>query len=195
LAEFDTPVHVEYVTTDEKRSESIKNHILPEADSIGMDEYELKELSSIEGPGDVDLGEAYQASKEMIEEHNLSRVHIHTINYHLVVVEEDYEIKSEKIRDSMLFGEVCAMQLAENGHIPNKTDIENFGMENKYLKKLDHLEDFADYFDLDNFVETGFAKIEDYRVIAIPIIIHEDAERLVGMGDVISSAAFTSELK
>ncbi|EHK00758.1 hypothetical protein HRED_11237, partial [Candidatus Haloredivivus sp. G17] len=46
----------------------------------------------------------------------------------------------------------------------------------------------------DEFVETGKALIEDYKVCAIPTLIHEDPKRLVGMGDLISSGAFAYEL-
>lgn len=196
LSLLDTPKHLEYVTTDEDTREKLEEHILPEVDSIGLDEYEIKELSSKEiDEDDLNLGTAYKASKNLIEQHSLSRVHLHTYNFHLIVVEKDYPVKSEKIRDAMLFGELSSIQLAEKGRIPDKEDIEDFDMEGKYLKRLDDFEDFADYFELNNFVEKGIAELEGYRVVAIPTIVIEDPERLVGMGDVISSATFTSEIK
>lgn len=195
LEMFETPIHVEYVDVDNNIREKLERYILPQVDSIGLDEYELKELSDQDIKGDASLGDAYQCAKNLIQEHGLSRVHIHTYRYHVTVVEEDYEVDSKKIRSSMLFGGLCAVQMGEYGFIPGESEIMDFTMENKYMRKLDELEDFADYLDLDHFVETGTAEIEDFRVIATPVIVHEDPKRTVGMGDLISSATFTSELK
>lgn len=195
LEMFETPIHVEYVDVDNNIREKLEKYILPQVDSIGLDEYELKELSDQDIKGDASLGDAYQCAKNLIQEHGLSRVHIHTYRYHVTVVEEDYEVDSKKIRSSMLFGGLCAVQVGEYGFIPGESEIMDFTMENKYMRKLDELEDFADYLDLDHFVETGTAEIEDFRIIATPVIVHEDPKRTVGMGDLISSATFTSELK
>lgn len=192
---FETPIHLEYVDTDEELSSQILENIMPVVDSLGLDEFELRDLADESLSSEVHLGEAFNIAKDIIEEYQLSRIHIHTYNYHVTVVEDDYKINDEKIRDSMLFAEVCAIQMADKGRIPQKEDVQDFSMKDKYLKRLDHLEEFADFFDLEEFVESGIAEINGYRVIAIPTIIHEEPKRLVGMGDIISSAAFISELK
>ncbi|PSH00810.1 MAG: hypothetical protein BRC30_01575, partial [Nanohaloarchaea archaeon SW_7_46_7] len=63
------------------------------------------------------------------------------------------------------------------------------------IERLDELEHFEDFFDLNGFVETGIACVDDLKVVAIPTIIHENPDRLVGMGDIISAGAFVGELK
>jgi ADP-dependent phosphofructokinase/glucokinase len=200
LEKIKTPIHLEYVDMDRKTLELVEKYVLPHVDSLGCDEYELK---SIEDKLDLDvteneaisLGEAFTASKKLIEEYGLSRVHIHTYRFHSVVVDDDYPIETERIRDAMMWGELSAIQMAETGRLPNLEDVRDFEMEDKHLKRLDELEHFEDFFDLENFAREGTAEVEGYRVAAIPAIIHEEPERLVGMGDVISSGTFVWELK
>lgn len=200
LKQLDTPTHVEYVDMSEEKLELLLDHVLPHVDSLGCDEYELK---SIENKLDLEatendkitLGEAYDASKSLIDNHGLSRVHIHTYRFHSVVTDQDYSIRPEKIRDGMLWGEMSAIKVAENGRLPKPGDIDGLDMEDKHLKRLDELEHFEDFFDLEDFARTGFADLDDYRIAAIPAIIHEEPERLVGMGDIISSGTFVWELK
>lgn len=199
LEQIETPIHMEYVDVDPEALELIVDHVLPHVNSIGLDEHEMKELedkleldtSTEEGS----LGEAFETCKELIDEYGLERAHIHTYDFHIVVVEEDYEVTDEKIRESMLFGEISAIQMADTGEIPEADDLSSFNTDDKHIRRLDELEDFQDFFGIQGFVETGIAEIEDYRVIAIPTIIHEDPKRLVGMGDIISSGAFVHEVR
>lgn len=199
LKQIDTPIHMEYVDVSPEVLEMISKYVMPNVDSIGLDEHEMRE---IEEKLDLDtrteegsLGEAYETGKELIDEHGFSRVHIHTYDFHVIVVEEDYPVEDEKIRESMLFGEISAIQMAETGEIPSMEDINSLNMDNKHIRRMDDMEHFQDFFGLQDFTSEGIADIEDYRVIAIPTLIHEDPARLVGMGDIISSGAFVHEVR
>ncbi len=200
LSKLEIPVHLEYVHKNEKITSLIIEHIASEVDSIGLDETEMKKLLSVmqierEDEGDLNLGEAFREGKKILEELNLSRLQLHTYRYHLTLTETSYTRSKEKIRDAMLFGEVAAIQTAEKGEIPDKEVITDFNMENKELHPLRELEHFEDFFDLEDFSREGVAEVEDLNVIAIPTIIHQDPKRTVGMGDIISSGAFTSEFR
>lgn len=198
LDQIQTPVHLEYVNTDEDRAEMIIKKILPKVDSIGLDEEEAKQvtrlLNSEEIEDELTTGEAFELARSLIEEHGLSRCQVHTYNFHVTVVDDSYPVETEKIRDAMLFGEISAIKSAEKGSIAGRNDFKELDMENKHIKRLDMLEDFGNFFDLEDFARNGIGEVEDYRVAAIPTIIHEDPERVVGLGDIISSGTFVGEV-
>ena len=195
LEKFNTSVHMEYVDLSDKLN-LLEKYVFPHIESIGLDEYEMKALEeALDVQLDDDepsLGEAFQFAKFFINEFDLDRVHIHTYGYHLNVTTNEYSVNPEKIRESMLYGETSAVQMADKGEIPE--EIESLEFDNKHIRKLDDLEDFGNFFGLEGFTETGIAEVEGFNVIAIPPVIHEDPERLVGMGDVISAGSFVKEI-
>ncbi len=200
LSKMDVPVHLEYVHKNSDLARLIAKHVIPHVDSIGLDETEMKEVLDTlnierESSGDLNLGEAFKEGKKLLEKFDISRLHLHTYRYHLVLTDIPYPSTKEDIRDGMLYGELAAIQTAEEGEIPGKEDIKSFDMENKKLQSLRELKHFEDFFDLQDFSKTGKGTVEDLNVVAIPTIIHRDPERTVGMGDIISSGAFTSEFK
>lgn len=195
---IDKPVHLEFVNKNSETTSLIIKHVLPEVESFGLDESEFEsliELLSIEKDtsDNLNLGKAFNAAKKIIERFKLERIHLHTYRYHLTVTTEDYATPADKIRESMLYGELAAIQAADTGHIPEADDILDFDMKNKEINGLHELHHFADFFDLEDFEQTGIAEIDGFKVVAIPTIIHNDPEKTVGMGDIISSGAFTSE--
>ncbi|MFB6115203.1 MAG: ADP-dependent glucokinase/phosphofructokinase [Candidatus Nanohalobium sp.] len=198
LDEIETLTHMEYVNTDDKTAEKIIKKIFPKIDSVGLDEEEAKQVREIvkseDTEGELTTGHAFKLGKELIEDFDLSRCQVHTYNFHITVVEDDYPVETEKIRDAMLFGEISAIKTAERGSIVQRKDLKDLDMEDKHIKRMDMLEDFADFFQIDNFVRDGTGKVEGYRVAAIPTIIHEDPKRVVGMGDILSSGAFVGEV-
>ncbi len=198
LERLEIPVHMEYAHRDNQTALNIVEDIMPYVDSIGLDEAEFKKLAELlnqeDIEGNVSLGEAFRHSKDIIETVDVSRVHLHTYRYHVVVTKKNYPTKPEKIRRSMLYGEISAIQKAEKGRIPDLVDIEDFKSENVDLNGLTELRHFGDYFNLDSFTETGIADMGQHIVVAIPTLIHREPERTVGMGDIISSGAFTVEL-
>lgn len=194
---IDKPVHLEFVNKNMETTSLILKHVLPEVDSFGLDESEfesLMELLGLEVPSkDLNLGTAFNSAKKIIEKFHLERIHLHTYRYHLIVTTEDYTTPLDKIQESMLYGELAAIQAADTGHIPGKEDVMEFDMENKEINGLHDLKHFGDFFDLDDFEKTGAAELDGFKIVAIPTIIHNDPEKTVGMGDIISSGAFTSE--
>lgn len=196
LKEIHKPVHIEYVHKDRETANMILHYIVSEADSLGLDETELKEIAEtleldvIDSPN---FGEAFNLLKKILEKFELSRIHLHTYRYHITVVENSYPVETERIRASMLFGELSAIQLADKGHIPDSDDLKDFNMDGKSIQEIQELKDFGDFHSLGEFDEEGIAKLEEVTVVGIPVINHSDPERTVGMGDLISSGAFSME--
>lgn len=197
LGKINSRTHIELVDCDKEKFELITGELLPKSNSVGLDENEALKLADIIGKeysAPLHIGEAFELLKIVIEKSNLDRCHLHTYQYHLIVADRSYPLKLEDIRDGMIFGELAAIKSADLGRIPEISDFNGLEFDNIHVKNLDELEDFGDFFNLENFAENGVAKIEDYKVAAIPTLIHEEPKRLVGMGDLISSGAFVYEL-
>lgn len=197
LSEIEKPVHLEYVHKNAGTAELLIDLIMPEVDSLGLDETELQELCSVLGINcqkPLNFGEAFAVLKNLREELGLSRIHLHTYRFHITIVPKDYSASLEQIRNSMLYGELAAIQAADKGHIPDSDDLRDFDMDSKYIQDTEELEDFGDFHGLEEFHEEGTAVVDGLKVVGLPIIVHEDPERTVGMGDIISSGAFSSEI-
>jgi len=200
LSAIETPIHLEYVSMPDKIALLITKKVFPEINSIGCDEFELRQLASLHNielnnKEHVNILDAYKVAKTILEEYDISRFHLHTYRYHLVVTPQSYDIEKDKIRDSMMFGVLSSITMAEIDKIPRKEDLEKLNWDNLHLRRLDELEEFSHNFDLENFVETGIGEVEEYNVVAVPSIIHESPKRLVGMGDIMSAGAFIGEIK
>jgi len=199
LKEIDTPVHHEYVHRPGK-AEAIIEKILQEVESIGLDSRELGKLSDMLGietdvPEDPGLGESFAAAKGLIEHLDLDRVHIHTMTHHVVVASESYPVSTEKMRDGLLYGVLSGAEICQQGSYPSRSEIEDFSMKGRELHGIQELQDFGDFLDLENFAETGTAETEGLKVAAVPSLIVEEPEKLVGLGDVISCGSFVGETK
>ncbi|MBC5792769.1 MAG: hypothetical protein H8Z69_01895 [Nanohaloarchaea archaeon] len=198
LKAIESPLHLEFAYKGKEIAELMLDFIVPEVDSIGVDENEIHkilEIKDIEASEDLDLVEGFEKCSQLLEKLNISRIHFHGFSYHLIVAEEGYSLESSKIRDSMLLGEMTAIQEAETGKIPSKRTLEKFDSqdENLSLKGIEQLSKFEEVHDIEKFGSKGFAEIEGKKVAAIPILIHQDPEKTVGMGDIISATTFTSE--
>lgn len=194
LRKLHIPKHLEMASKHGNR-EKIVNQLFPIFTSIGLDESELKQIAELEGysvSDDLSLGDAYLVSKKLIQDYKISRVHVHTTKFHITTTRGNYPVKKERIRDSMLFSCLAATTMAGKGDIPQMEDIE-VDADWMRLTRLDDLEHFESFFNLEDFTETGTTRLEEFKVAAIPTILHEEPERLVGLGDVISAGAFIAE--
>jgi ADP-dependent phosphofructokinase/glucokinase len=199
LREIDTPVHHEYVHRPEK-AETIVEKILSEVESVGLDARELRKLSDTSGvetevPDDPSLGESFAAARKLIEHLELDRIHIHTLTHHVVVASESYPVSKEEMRKGLLYGVASGAEMCQQGSYPSESEIEDFSMHGRELHGVQELRDFGEFFNLGSFTETGIAKIEGLKVAAVPSLIVEEPEKLVGLGDVISCGSFVGETK
>jgi ADP-dependent phosphofructokinase/glucokinase len=194
LQNIESPIHLEVAECGKEKYQYILHHITEEVQSIGLDESEslsALELFDRETGDDLSINEAFELGKLFIDRSEIKRVHIHTYRFHILVAEKNYRLSLEDMRDSLLFGEACGITGADIGKIPEKEDFkEEIDFENIHVKNLDQLEEFEQEHQLENFAERGVSMVKDYKVAAIPPLIHEEPKRLVGLGDLISSGAF-----
>jgi ADP-dependent phosphofructokinase/glucokinase len=165
-----------------------------------LDSRELGKLSDMPGiktdvPEDPGLGESFTAAKELIEHLDLDRVHVHTMTHHIVVASESHPVSTEKMHDGLLYGVLSGAEICQDGSFPSRPEIKDFSMNGRELNGIQELQDFGDFLELDNFAETGTAKIKGLKVAAVPSVIVEEPEKLVGLGDVISCGSFIGETK
>jgi ADP-dependent phosphofructokinase/glucokinase len=188
---LDLPVHVEYVHR-EGLAEQIVERVLGAAESAGLDEEEALQVAEILGMDfdQLSLGHAFQLAREMFDQLGLNRVHVHTIRYHAVF--SDREKDPDQIRQSMLYGELAAIASAEYGEIPSREQIEQLEFEDIHVHRMDEIEHFDSHVEGD-LLSRGFGEIDGVTAVAIPTLIHEEPERLVGLGDIISSGTWAAE--
>lgn len=196
IKKIDKPVHLEFVHRNSSVTEKVVETVFEEADSLGLDEDELRHLSEILNLNrEEGITSSFETLRAVLKEFNMERIHLHTMKYHLTVVKESYDIDSEDIRDAMLYGEAAAIKMADIGYLPSKEDLESLPRDNTHLHNLDPVRELGEYLDEENMADKGYGENDELRVIAIPTLIHEDPNRLVGMGDIISSGAFTAEIQ
>ncbi|MFB6245802.1 MAG: ADP-dependent glucokinase/phosphofructokinase [Candidatus Nanohaloarchaea archaeon] len=197
LQSMESPIHLEYVHRNRYYAEKIFEEIVSEVDSLGLDEGEGRALADsldiVDEITEFNLGEAFKLAKEMIHRYRLERVHIHTTDYHLCATERDY-LAPEKIRRAMLYGDLCGFRACSSGQISGQEDLEA-GISRSSIQGLEELNDFGDYFGIEEFAAEGIARLKGLNVVAIPPLIDESPERMVGIGDIISCGAFTGEAK
>lgn len=196
LEKIDIPKHLEFVSKDSETDKLMVETVLPAFTSVGLDEQELRNVAEIVGVEvneNLSLGDVFKVAKHLIEEKEISRVHVHTIKFQTAIAKKEYPIEKDKMLKGVLFGCISAASMANIGEIPDKDDI-MFNDDVMHINKVDDLEEFENYFDLENFAEKGIAELEDCKVVAAPTVIHQDPKRLVGMGDLISSGAFAAEI-
>lgn len=193
LEKLELPLHLEYVHSEDV-CDSLIEEILPAVHSIGMDEEEalaIAEHLGLESDGQLSLGKAYSLAEKLLKSHDLERVHIHTYRYHATFNLDDTDPLD--VQEAMIFGELAAIACADTGKLPGPEQFEQLEFDDVHLHRTDELDHFEDFFDLEDFSHTGIGKVGEIGVVAIPTLIHEDPERLVGLGDVISSGAWAAE--
>jgi len=201
----DLPVHIEYaVTHDDALRRSLTDHVLPEADVIGLDTHELQllgrdlgveSLSAGDGASRRETGdgappilEHYRALTAVKDGLGVPCVRMHAMEYHLAVTDE--YLPPEAVRRGLEFAAINAAAKASRGHITNPADLERGLAYEPSDAGESAIESLADHVD---------ASIRDGAlctptVVAVPNRVVEDPVGTVGIGDIVSSASFALEV-
>lgn len=170
-------VHIECVSaTDPGTNAGIVRHILPVADSAGMNENELSLLLGRQaGPGPESL---VQDMIGLARRTGLPRIHLHTFGYYLEIIRDDCSIPDIS-QEGLLFAARAAAMYAGG---PGST-VTPAG-----LAAVDRV---ASVFGTGEL--PGLSSAGPYRVLVVPTLIAPGITRTVGIGDVLSSTAFVAE--
>ncbi len=173
----DNRVHIECVSvTDPRVNAGIVRHILPVADSAGMNENELSLLLGhrVEpGPDHLVEGVLKLAKKT-----GLTRVHLHTYGVYLLVTHEK-RARPDFSRDALLYAAAVTAAAARG----TTTAVSPTGI--AALRRITTLLGEED--------ALGMWSTRDYHIQAVPTLIASDSARTTGLGDILSSTAFVAD--
>ena len=180
-------IHLESVSvTDDAVIGGIIRHILPVADSIGLNEHELLLLLHHLHPYDDEYGifgtlSPVQLVKGAIKVSricDLKRLHLHTFGYYVLVLRKDCAHPAVSL-NAMLFASLAAAHAAKG----TCTDISPVG--------ICAFEQIDDAFGPQR--SPGIFLIDRYTIIIIPTIIAQNITKSSGLGDILSSTAFVAD--
>lgn len=173
----DNRVHVECVSvTDPQINTGIVRHILPAADSAGMNENELSLLLGHRvDPGPDHLVEGIL---ELAKKTGLARVHLHTYGLYLLATRED-RARPELSRNALLYAATVTAAAARG----TTTAVSPRGI--AALQRITTLLGEGD--------APGMWSTRDYQIHAVPTLIASDSARTTGLGDILSSTAFVAD--
>jgi ADP-dependent phosphofructokinase/glucokinase len=180
-------VHVECVSvTDEEILGGFVRHILPVADSIGLNEHELfllldfLNLSPLKGrkTGNPTPVQIAKGAVGICRNLGLMRLHLHTFGYYVLVLRRGCADPHESL-NALLFASLEVAKAA-NG---TSTEISGKGMRalgriaGRYGPEL----------------SPGIFLTESFHIIIVPTIIARNIKKTVGLGDILSSTAFVAD--
>ena len=180
-------IHMESVSvTDETVIGGFIRHILPVADSMGLNEHELLMLLHNLHPDDDEYGifgtlSPVQLVKGAIKVSricDLKRLHLHTFGYYVLVLRKDCAHPAVSL-NALLFASLAAAHSAKG----TCTDISPVG--------ICALEQIDDAFGPQ--LSPGIFLIDRYTIIIIPTIIAQNITKSSGLGDILSSTAFVAD--
>jgi len=170
-------VHIECVSvTDTSALTGLVRHILPVADSAGMNEHELSLLLGHE-PEKTPDG-LVQGLLELAEKTGLCRIHLHTFGYYLLIIRKDRALPDAS-RAALLYAARVVAEAA--GGTGTRISPAGIGAARQVA------EVFGDG------IEQGMGSAGDYRILAIPTLIASEITKTAGLGDILSSTAFVAD--
>jgi ADP-dependent phosphofructokinase/glucokinase len=184
----DLRVHIECVSvTDEHVIAGIVHHILPAADSAGMNEHELSlmlEYACETSRNNRNAGHGTPASMAqgilvLAKKTGLARVHLHTFGYYLLVIRKDRTVPEDSRTALLYASEVVAAAAGGTGSC-----ISAIGKE--------AVRQIQEVFGPER--SPGIFQIENYWLIVIPTHIAENISKTSGLGDILSSTAFVADI-
>jgi len=182
-----------------KKRTSIKNNILPIVDSIGVNEQELMLFSSI----DRDYKELidqkntsislFQLLYELFLQYPNLRIHLHYLGYFLVISPVMKNEEAKRARKALIMSSFFAASKAKKGVTESFEDIYDIelSLSSKGFQELKKLHSYLEskFEVIGNLYETGIVETPIFSLIGIPTILVKNPQKLVGLGDTISSTA------
>jgi len=180
-------VHIECVSvTDEEILGGFVRHILPVADSVGMNEHELfllldfLDLSQVKGrkTGNLTPVQIAEGAVGICRNLGLARLHLHTFGYYVLVLRRDCADAHESL-NALLF----ASRVAANAANGTFTEISGKGMRalGRIAGRYGHE------------LSPGIFPAESFLIVIVPTIIARNIKKTVGLGDILSSTAFVAD--
>jgi ADP-dependent phosphofructokinase/glucokinase len=170
-------VHIECVSvTDGEVLAGLMRHILPAADSAGMNEHELGLLLGREGQASPE-GLA-SGVLELARKTGLARVHLHTFGYYLLTLRNGQGNPKASCNALLYAARVVADAAGGTGRSISPAGI-------IAVTRIGRAPGDG--------TGPGASALGDYQVLAVPTLIASGITKTTGLGDIISSAAFVAD--
>jgi ADP-dependent phosphofructokinase/glucokinase len=180
---------------------SVREHILPQMDSVGLNEAEL-----VTWLGDFDQADladridrdnapdtVFEGAMALAEATGVPRVHLHNLGYYIVIVDPARD-DPEAIRTGLLTGATAAAIRAATGRPARHEELhpsdEHPMGDASHVAMITVGERIGAGME---FAESGIGTYRGKNVIMVPTRIVENPVRTVGLGDTISSASWLAE--
>jgi ADP-dependent phosphofructokinase/glucokinase len=193
--EKDVKVHLEFasIQSRELRKKVIYN-LFPLVDSVGMDEAEIAYVLSALGYDKLAdriftynrIEDTVLGGKILIDEMNLELLQIHTIYYIMYIAHADNPLSEGELRQSLELATTLAAARASLGEITSPDQI-SVGMSVPYNER-------GEYVKLRFEEAKRKLRTKEYKLVIIPTRLVQNPVSTVGLGDTISTGAFTSYL-
>ncbi len=179
-------IHIESVSvTDKEVINGLVRHILPAANSFGLNEHELfillchLNLSDPVNPGITTLtpAENIKGALALCRHLELKRLHVHTFGYYILVLRDIAD--ATRSRNALLY---AAREVAYAAQGTGR-EISAEG-----IKAIDVAEEV-----FGEAVSPGIFPAGDYVLLIIPALIAKNIKKTTGLGDIISSTAFVAD--
>ena len=179
-------IHIESVSvTDKEVINGLVRHILPAANSFGLNEHELfillchLNLSDPVNPGITTLtpAENIKGALALCRHLELKRLHVHTFGYYILVLRDIAD--ATRSRNALLYAarEVAYAAQGTGGEISAEG-----------IRAIDVAEEV-----FGEAVSPGIFPAGDDVLLIIPALIAKNIKKTTGLGDIISSTAFVAD--
>jgi len=180
-------VHIECVTVSNPVVlQGFTRHILPVADSMGLNEHEFSLVAGYLDTGNLSGQDDSRTPINIIEDAvalcqktGLKRLHLHTFGHYLLVLAKNPVVDPEISRNALLYAAVRVAAAAQG----TSTQVSPDG-----LAVLDQVDGrFGPW------QSPGIFCVEGFFVIVIPTLIAQNITKTSGLGDILSSTAFVAD--
>ncbi|MDA0525086.1 ADP-specific phosphofructokinase [Methanococcoides alaskense] len=204
-------IHIEFTSIQNKliRSSILKYIVRKHVHSLGLDTVEVanalnvlgyEELAySVINKGENAIVSLFEGAVKLLKELELERVHIHSLGFYICVVAKDCPVSVLDHRKALLFASTTAAAQALQGEIVS-LESTALGLDVPVSEKgygdLERLEDHlvsSGMCCMEDF-ENGCIRTPQYDAIVVPAKVVSEPVATVGIGDVISAAAFAGFL-
>lgn len=191
-------IHLEVASTQDKViRKAIVDKLIPLSHSIGLNERETIDVLEVMGEetlakeieNETSACNLYKAIMHIMKKINPSRIQLHMFGLYLTIQQKDFKYTPEMNLKGMISASVVSSSKALNGELSEFSHTQKaLGYEVSDIG-LNELINLSNMLNKPELLENGVCEIDGYMVSAIPTILIDKPQTLVGMGDTISSVS------
>lgn len=189
-------VHLEIASTqDIKVRKAITKYIVPNVDSIGINERETMDILEVIGQKyllkqcqeNTDSVNLFKSVLKIKQKLGCPRIQMHMLGLYITIQNKNFRLSPKANRNGMTLAATAAASKAYLGQLSKKEDILTAQSFSVSYKGLSELKKLSNYLKKEDLLTKGITEYQNFDIIAVPTILVEKPKTLVGMGDTISS--------